>query len=101
MIAARRCQSACAGATAICGASEISIGMTECNSNSLVTQSGGRNHANVRQIAIALGIIKSVAHHKFVWNGKADVIAFNLLNAASRFVEQGGNFQTSLSTRRR
>ena len=53
----------------------------------------GRHQADVWQIAIALGIIHAVADDEEVRNREANIIGFNLLQAARRLVEQGSNAQ--------
>src|SRR5579872_4486804 len=50
-------------------------------------------NANIFQIAIALIVIQTVADNKFVGNREADVVRFDILNAARRLVEQRGDFQ--------
>ena len=41
-----------------------------------------------RQIAVALGIVQPVAHHKVIRDLEADIIRFDLLDAARGFVQQ-------------
>lgn len=91
IIAARCLQCACAGAAANRGASEISIAIRK-NSNSFVAQRVGRNYADIRKVAVALGVIESVTHDEPVRNRKTNVIALYFLDTASRLVEQSSDF---------
>src|SRR6266567_2474089 len=45
-----------------------------------------QQHANVGQISITLGVIKPVPDHKFVGNGKSDVVSMHGRDPAFRFV---------------
>src|SRR5438876_2243276 len=53
-----------------------------------------RQHANIRQIAILLGIIKPIADHELVWDGESQIIRFDGQLAPGRFVEQGGDAES-------
>ena len=53
----------------------------------------GRHEADVGQVAIALGVIHSIADDEQVGNGEADVIGVDFFNAARGLVEERGDAQ--------
>src|ERR1700681_4613232 len=54
-----------------------------------------REHTDVREVAVALGVIQAVADHEFVGDGEANVIGADFREAARWFIEQHGHAQTS------
>src|ERR1700678_2977437 len=52
-----------------------------------------RDNTNVGQIAIAFGIVKSVADDKFVGNGEAHIVALQRQFPARRLIQQRSDFQ--------
>src|SRR3974390_864589 len=52
-----------------------------------------RDHANIRQIAVALRVIEPVPHHELIRNLEADVVCLNRHLAPRRLVEQRSQLQ--------
>src|ERR1041384_63717 len=46
------------------------------------------HHANVRQVAVALGEIQSVANNKLIGNLKPEIVDWNFFLTTLKFVEQ-------------
>src|ERR1700733_1769835 len=56
--------------------------------------------ADVFEIPVSFGVVESVPYDEFVGNREADVIAFDRLQPARRFIEQSGQaerFRTALA----
>src|SRR6202011_4163485 len=45
-------------------------------------------HADIREVAVGLGVIQAVADHEFVGDGEANVIGADFGQAARRLIEQ-------------
>ena len=53
-----------------------------------------RQHADILEVAVALGIVQAVPDHELVGNLKADVVGLHVfLDAPLRLIEQSGNAQ--------
>ncbi|STQ46267.1 Uncharacterised protein [Ewingella americana] len=52
------------------------------------------NHfADVRQVAIALGVVDAVTHHELVGDGETNIFDFHVYFAALGFIEQRADCQ--------
>src|SRR5713226_4748891 len=52
-----------------------------------------RQYADVPQVAVALGVVQSIADHEFVGDAKAYIVSLHCFDAPLGLVQQSGNTQ--------